>query len=164
MPKPSRNCHVATMSSKPANYTPTAFPRLDTLAHSPLKTWRRPGLYSKRQQAYVHGSHPRSRTELLEQYSQFICAFTGESEICFAFRCRPTSNEVTTFEAVTAILSGVGDHEKAPLLSSNHLETGDETFGYALELILDPEAFHTAETPPTSESVSIFPSPIMEFC
>lgn len=92
------------MSSKPANYTPTAFPRLDTLATGPLEIWSRSCLYLNKRNAYVHGPHSRSGTALLEQYSHFIAAFTGESEICYAFRCTPITNAVTASEAFSAVL------------------------------------------------------------
>lgn len=128
------------MANTISNVRPTAFPRLDTLSADTGTRGLSP-IYQRREYSYVSNlkSQPRGRTGILEGYSRFVAALTGEEEVCFQFVLRNDFAASASREVVTAGVS-------KDAVDINRRLDDDEQCDFGLELLADLDHFDSTES------------------
>lgn len=143
------------MTTSLKNIGPTAFPRLDTLSANRGPRRQHP-IYRRREQSYANNlkEQPRGKTGLLQGFSRFIAALTGEEEVCFKFIIRNDYVVSSAPEIVAAEVSRDSieiDQQQQTLDNVEHFDFGLElladldNFDYNESLQLDCVSFQSTE-------------------
>lgn len=135
--------------------TATTFPRLDTLSGDARSDHPVPTDWRWKRHSYLNSpaACPKGKRALLQGYSRFITALTGEPRIGFRFALRTVLTEQSEQQHVKAVVSDDEPEAKAGsadncVLSLSAAEEDEEGPGsdFGFELLADPDDFESSES------------------
>lgn len=141
----------------------TTFPRLDTLPGDARSDHPVPTDWRWKRHSYLTSpaACPRGRHALLQGYSRFITALTGEPRIGFQFSLRTALPERSEQQHVKAVPSDGEPEAEAesaencvPSLSAVEEDEEGLDSDFGLELLADPDDFESSESEVQLDCVS----------
>lgn len=144
----------------PSFIRPTAFPRLDDLSLPILCEDHNETQYKRHDFSFATNyiPCPRGRDALLEDYSQFIAAYTVECEVTFQYALRTQlydEVEPKTIQARTIDTETLSDHGDIKDYTFNIMHPEEGRFDFGLEVVAVVDNFISTEIPPLLDCVSI---------
>ena len=139
----------------------TKFPRLDTLAANRRVDETTLPEYGQRDFSFANNvaAIPKGKNDILQAYSSFVGAFTGESEVIFQFSLRTDLQALPIREVVRAATplynaDEVLQKSEGYTMERFHQSEDEEVLDFGLELLIDPEMFDSTNVPVSLECVS----------
>ena len=150
------------MEYSPAITIPTIFPRLDTLPGDARSDHPVPTDWRWKRHSYLNSpaACPKGRHALLQGYSRFITALTGEPRIGFRFVLRTALSEQSEQQHVEAFVldpEAKARTARECILDLNPAAGNNECLDteFGLELLADPDEFESTESEIQPDLVSV---------